>query len=74
MFLQNGDSIYVDAGTYTEQLTITTGIILQGAGTDQTIIQSPNSASSGRLPEGVGRHLKDQGSDACRIIGVKSDQ
>ena len=66
---EDGDSIYVDAGTYTEQLTITSGIVLQGAGKDQTIIQSPNSASLA-ITGGNWKTLKDQ--DPICIVGIKS--
>ncbi len=66
---QDGDSIYIEAGTFTEQLTITTGIVLQGAGADYTIIESPNSASLA-ITGGTWKTLKNQ--DPICIIGIKS--
>lgn len=41
---QDGDTVNVAAGRFREQLKITKNIILQGQGTDQTIIESPDSA------------------------------
>ncbi|MCJ8210654.1 gliding motility-associated C-terminal domain-containing protein [Mucilaginibacter sp. RS28] len=65
----NGDEVDVRAGTFTEQLTITQGITLKGAGLSQTIIQSP-SASSLVQSGGNWKNLKAQ--DVFAVIGVKS--
>lgn len=66
---QDGDSISVEAGTFTEQLTITKGIVLQGAGRDQTIVRSPD-ANLLAINGGDWKNLKDQ--DVFDIIGIKT--
>jgi hypothetical protein len=66
---QDGDSIYVEAGTFTEQLTITKGIVLQGAGREQTIIESPD-ANQLAVNGQNWKNMKDQ--DVFDIIGIKT--
>ncbi len=39
----DGDTITIGAGTYREQVTVTKSITIQGAGIDQTIIESPDT-------------------------------
>ncbi len=67
---QDGDSIYMEAGVYTEQLTITTGIVIQGAGSGQTTIESPN-AENLSVNGGNWKNLKNQ--DVFAIIGIKTN-
>ncbi len=66
---QDGDSILVDAGTFIEQVTITTGITLRGAGRDLTIIQSPDKSSL-VITGGNWKNLKNQ--DIYDVIGIKA--
>jgi hypothetical protein len=66
---QDGDVVNIDAGTYTEQVTITKGITLQGAGRDLTIIESPD-ADQLAISGGNWKNLKDQ--DMFDIIGIKT--
>ncbi|NOU46313.1 MAG: T9SS type A sorting domain-containing protein [Bacteroidales bacterium] len=66
---QDGDSIQVDAGTYVEQVTITTGITLHGAGRDVTIIQSPDKSSL-TISGGNWKNLKNQ--DIYDVVGIKA--
>ncbi|MHB8628131.1 MAG: right-handed parallel beta-helix repeat-containing protein [Aggregatilineales bacterium] len=44
-----GDTVHVDAGTYTEQVTIGKNLTLQGAGTGSTTIQAPSVLASDSL-------------------------
>ncbi|MBD3219933.1 hypothetical protein GF314_01715 [bacterium] len=44
-----GDTVQVAAGTYAEQVVITTPLVLRGAGADETVIATP-----GALPHAVG--------------------
>ncbi|MBC9785379.1 S-layer homology domain-containing protein [Heliobacterium chlorum] len=66
----DGDTVNIDPGTFVEQVSITKNITLHGAGTDQTIIQSPSRnelAQSG----GDWKNLKNQ--DVYAVIGIKTD-
>ncbi len=67
---QDGDSIYIESGTYTEQLTITTGITLQGADKEQTVIESPD-AEELSISGGSWKSLKNK--DIFAIIGIKTN-
>ncbi len=42
-----GDTVLVDAGTWVEDLTVPGGVILRGAGIDQTVIQGQITISGG---------------------------
>ncbi len=66
---EDGDVIKIDAGTYTEQVTITKGITLQGAGRDLTTIESPE-ADQLAISGGNWKNMKDQ--DVFDIIGIKT--
>ena len=64
---QDGDTVAIDPGTYTEQVTITTAITLEGAGQNLTVIKSPASLAQ----TGPGWfNLKNQ--DVYALIGVKA--
>ncbi|SDD68349.1 Uncharacterized protein SAMN02799630_06087, partial [Paenibacillus sp. UNCCL117] len=63
----DGDTVTIEAGTHREQLNITKNITLQGAGIDQTIIQSPDA---NQLAASSWKNLKSQWIYA--IIGVKT--
>ncbi len=65
----DGDVVNVAAGVYVEQVTITKGITLQGAGTDLTTIQAPAAAS---LVQSGGDWKNLKAQDVFAIIGVKS--
>jgi hypothetical protein len=64
-----GDMVTLGAGTYIEQVTVTTGITIQGVGTSQTIVRSPLAANL--VVNGGWKTLKAQ--DVVAIIGVKTD-
>ncbi|NDJ00142.1 hypothetical protein GWA97_13745, partial [Flavobacterium sp. LaA7.5] len=64
-----GDMVTLGAGTYIEQVTVTTGITIQGAGTAQTTVRSPLAADL--IVNGGWKTLKAQ--DVVAIIGVKTD-
>ncbi len=64
-----GDMITLGAGTYIEQVTVTTGITIQGAGTAQTIVRSPLAADL--TVNGGWKTLKAQ--DVVAVIGIKTD-
>ncbi|WP_207429042.1 YDG domain-containing protein [Pedobacter sp. SYSU D00535] len=64
-----GDKVVVKPGTFTEQLTITKGITLEGAGKDVTTIKSPAAASLA-INGTNWKNLK--GQDVFAVIGVKS--
>ncbi len=64
-----GDMITLGAGTYIEQVTVTTGITIQGAGTAQTIVRSPLAADL--TVNGGWKTLKAK--DVVAIIGIKTD-
>ena len=66
---QDGDVVNIDAGTYAEQVTITKGITLQGAGRDLTIIESPD-ANHLAISGGNWKNMKNQ--DMFDIIGIKT--
>jgi hypothetical protein len=66
---QDGDTVTVSAGTFVEQVTITHGITLQGAGQSQTVIRSPLTADLVQTG-GNWRNLKDQ--DIFAVVGIKS--
>lgn len=64
----DGDAVIISAGTFTEQVTITTGITLQGAGIGLTIIESPAAAAL-NISGGTWKNLKAQ--DLFSVVGVK---
>jgi hypothetical protein len=66
----DGDIVRVPAGNYREQLTITKNITLQGAGMDQTIIESPDRTS---LAISGGNWKTIKGQKAVAIVGIKTD-
>ncbi|MDF2988454.1 MAG: S-layer protein, partial [Eubacterium sp.] len=66
----DGDVVRVPAGSYKEQVTITKNITLQGAGMDQTIIESPDKAN---LTITGGNWKTIKGQNAVAIIGIKTD-
>ncbi len=65
----DGDTILIDAGTYREQVTITKNITMQGAGIDQTIIESPDSGNLNQSGSDW-KNLKNQ--DIFAIVGIKT--
>ena len=64
-----GDMVTLGTGTYIEQVTVTTGITIQGAGTTETIVRSPLAANL--TVNGGWKTLKAQ--DVIAIIGIKTD-
>ncbi len=64
-----GDMVTLGTGTYIEQVTVTTGITIQGAGTTETIVRSPLAADL--TVNGGWKTLKAQ--DVIAIIGIKTD-
>jgi len=43
---KDGDTVIVGPGTYTEQVVINKSLTLQGAGSDETILQAPNTLTA----------------------------
>nr|WP_321485466.1 T9SS type A sorting domain-containing protein [uncultured Draconibacterium sp.] len=64
-----GDMVTLGTGTYIEQVTVTTGITIQGASTTETIVRSPLAANL--TVNGGWKTLKAQ--DVIAIIGIKTD-
>lgn len=64
-----GDTVQVAAGTYTEDLTLPGGVILQGAGIDQTIIQGQITVTGGEAGL-VSLNVEGPGP-AANTIGVQ---
>ncbi len=64
-----GDMVTLGTGTYIEQVTVTTGITIQGAGTTETIVRSPLAANL--TVNGGWKTLKAK--DVVAIIGIKTD-
>ena len=65
----DGDTITIDAGTFREQVIIDKSITIQGAGIDQTIIESPNGEDL-EISGGDWKTLKN--TDVFAIIGIKT--
>ena len=65
----DGDTITIDAGTIREQVIIDKSITIQGAGIDQTIIESPNGEDL-EISGGDWKTLKN--TDVFAIIGIKT--
>ncbi|MES1214284.1 MAG: T9SS type A sorting domain-containing protein [Bacteroidota bacterium] len=76
---QPGDTIIVDAGSYTEQVNITKAITIRGAGKDVTIINSP-AAPLSQLPDAWGvaiiqadANLGDVNIESLTVDGTNSN-
>lgn len=65
----DGDIVRVPAGNYKEQVTITKNITLQGAGIDQTVIESPDKAN---LAVTGGNWKNIKGQYAVAVVGIKT--
>ena len=66
----DGDTVRIMAGTYTGQYLVTKNITLQGAGTGETILQSPDTAN---LVNSAKDMLTNNGRKRVPILEVRVD-